>query len=460
MGRCPVYPVPLKNKSSLLRLFFRARRSWLDVLFERSYAMKMGHVHLPAADIFMVNQPDLVRRILIEQSEHFPKHGLLGRILKPLLGESIFTTNGAQWRRQRSMLDPAFEQARLRVVFARMNSATDALEMRLDRLAGGKVTAMAVEMTHVTAAIIFRPILSRSLDSAEALRIFEAFVRFQAIAPSLTLGILYRLPDWLVSGSGRRRSREAAQEIRGMLAQFIRTRYDAHQAGQAAAEDDILGSLLSAVDATEGTPFGFEELVDQVAMLFLAGHETSASALSWSLYLIASHPEIQQAMHEQAVAVLGEREPEFSDIKKMDLIGNVFRETLRLYPPVGFIGRETARREVMRDKVMRPGSSVVIAPWLIHRHRELWERPDEFDPYRYDTDSAKASLKSAYLPFGLGPRVCIGAAFAMQEAVLILARLVRRYRFEYLPEHEPKPIGRLTIRSESGVKLKLIRRET
>ena len=458
MGHCPVYPKPLKSKSSLLRLFWRARRSWLDVLYERSYQMKMGHVRLPAADLFMINQPDLVRRVLIDEADRFPKHALLGRILKPLLGSSIFTTNGATWQRQRCMMNPAFEQARLRIVFAKMNAAVDAMAQRLDKIASNTVVDVDLEMTYVTADIIFRTILSRSLDSEEGHKIFAAFVQFQAIAPSLTLGILYRLPGWLVSGSGAAKSRRAATEIRATLAFFIRQRYDAYHAGQAGEDQDILASLLAAVDPVRGTQFGFEELVDQVAMLFLAGHETSASALSWSLYLIASHPDIQQQMHEQSIAVLGTRQPAFSDIKKMDLIGNVFRETLRLYPPVGFMARETLHTEQMRDKTMRAGSSVVIAPWLIHRHREIWENPDGFDPCRYQTESAKESLKTGYLPFGLGPRVCIGAAFATQEAVLILARLVRRYRFEYLPEHEPKPVGRLTIRSENGIKLKIIQR--
>jgi cytochrome P450 len=207
-----------------------------------------------------------------------------------------------------------------------------------------------------------------------------------------------------------------------------------------------------------GNPFAFDELVDQVAMLFLAGHETSASALAWTLYLISMCPEIQERMHREAVSVLGNREPDFSDIKQMELIWNVFREALRLYPPVGFFAREATETTQMRDKVVRKGSTVVISPWLIHRHEGYWERPNEFDPDRYDDDKSRESLQSAYLPFGLGPRVCMGAAFAMYEAALILGVLVRDYRFEPLPNHTPQPVGRLTIRSENGVRLKIVRR--
>lgn len=455
---CPVYPKPLKNKASLLSMFLRGRRSWLDVLFERSYHMKMGHSKLPGLDLYMINEPPLVRKVLIEQAEKFPKHQLLGQILEPLLGESIFTTNGEVWKRQRRMLDPSFEQARLKTVFPLMNSAAIAMQQRLDALANGAVHDVDIEMTHVTADIIFRTILSAPLEGDDARKIFDAFVRFQAMAPRIVLPIIYKLPTWLTSWFESRQGKRAAKEIRGLLEQVIRERYDAHQRGDAPVHQDILASLLSAVDAESGTGFDFDELVDQVAMLFLAGHETSASALTWALYLIAMSPDIQERMHAEASAVLGERDPEFSDIKAMELIWNVFRETLRLYPPVGFFAREASETQPMRDKTVQAGATVIIAPWLIHRHRDLWERPDEFDPDRYADDSAKESLKCAYLPFSLGPRVCMGAAFAMQEAVLILARLVRRYRFVALPGQEPRPVGRLTIRSENGMRLAVHKR--
>lgn len=455
---CPVYPKPLKTKASLLATFLRGRRSWLDVLFERSYRMKMGHTKLPGLELFMVNEPSLVRRVLIEQAEKFPKHKLLGRILEPLLGESIFTTNGEVWKRQRRMLDVAFEQARLKTVFPLMNAAAVAMQERLDRLEDGAVYDVDVEMTHVTADIIFRTILSVPLEGEDARKIFHAFVRFQEMAPRIVLPIIYRLPAWLSPWLDAFKGKRAAQEIRGLLEGFIRTRYDANRSGDATVYQDILASLLTVCDTETGTRFEFDELVDQVAMLFLAGHETSASALTWALYLIAMSPDIQERMHAETVAVLGERDPEFSDTKTLELIWNVFRETLRLYPPVGFFAREAAETQPMRDKIVPAGASVVVSPWLIHRHRDLWERPDEFDPDRYSSDSAKESLKCAYLPFSLGPRVCIGAAFAMQEAVLILARLVRRYRFEALPGQEPQPVGRLTIRSENGMRLKIIKR--
>jgi cytochrome P450 len=224
-------------------------------------------------------------------------------------------------------------------------------------------------------------------------------------------------------------------------------------------------------DEATGEGFGFDELVDQVAMLFLAGHETSASALSWALHLLAHDPQVQERLHEEACRVLPALDTEGANaIKDLTLARDVFRETLRLFPPVGFLARQSAQACPMRDKTIPAGGSVVVSPWLIQRHRDLWARPDEFDPDRYSRDqpsmaepldepAARESLRQAYLPFGMGPRICIGAAFALQEAALILALVARHVRVEPVPGETPEPVGRLTIRAENGIRLKIFPRE-
>jgi cytochrome P450 len=454
---CPAYPKPRKHRASAFLMFFSARRSWMDALYERSYAMQMGEVHLPGVDLYMVNEPALVRRVMTEQASAFPKSALLGEALAPLLGESIFTTNGAQWQRQRQMMDPAFAQARLNVAFPVMREATQDLMKRLDALPDGTEHDIEVEMTHVTADIIFRTIFSVPMEGPDAHRVFDAFARYQALAPRLMLPALFGL-RWLRSPLDWWRSRRAAAEIRGLLEALVRPRYEARRAGQPHERMDILASFLDARDPASGEPFGFDELVNQVAMLFLAGHETSASALTWACYLIAQAPDIQQRMHDEVIAQLGDREPEQGDMKQLELTWNVFRETLRLFPPVGFFAREAAQACPMRDKQVPAGATVVISPWLIHRHRQWWSEPDAFNPDRYQGDAAREPLKQAYLPFGMGPRVCLGAAFALQEAALILASVVRRWRLEAVPGHVPMPVGRLTIRSANGVRLVLHKR--
>ena len=458
---CPHYPPPAKERPSAWRMFFSKRRSWLDALYERSYAMKMGEVHLPGVDLYMVNEPSLVRHVMVDAAlEQFPKHPMLGDALRPLLGDSIFTTNGDVWRRQRELMNPSFEAARLKLVVGRMRDAALAMAARLASVRDGAVHDVEVEMTHVAADIILRTILSQTLDAPSAHRIFEAFARYQALAPRLMMpsffGLRWLRPWWQVG-----RSRRAASEIRSLLEAMIRPRFEASRRDED-AHDDILASLLRVRDPATGRGFAFEELVDQVAMLFLAGHETSASALSWALHLIANSPDVQRRLHEEACAHLELDGPDPGALKDLVLARNVFREALRLFPPVGFLARQCVRAQTMREKSVRAGSSVVVAPWLIQRHRDLWARPDEFDPDRYDHDDdtppARESLRRAYLPFGMGPRVCIGAAFALQEAALVLGVLARQFRFEPAPGAVPEPVGRLTIRAEHGIRLRVFQR--
>ena len=463
---CPEYPRPRPGRGGSWLMFFRARKSWMHSLFERSYRMKMGEVHLFGQHVYMVNEPRWVRHVMVDAVGRYPKHRLLGEALLPLLGESIFTTNGAQWARQRKMMNPAFEQARVAVAMPMMLAAAQAMVARLDALPDGAEPDVEIEMTHVTADIIFRTILSTPMEGEDARRIFAAFAEFQELAPRLSMPVIYGLnwllpvlvPFWQV-----RRSRRAAAEIRGLLGRLIRPRFDAHRArGDAPAPPDaprdILASLLDARDEATGEPMPFEEALDEVAMLFLAGHETSASALTWALHLLANAPAVQQRLHEEVDRVLGGRLPGADELRELEFTRQVFRETLRLFPPVGFFAREAAEADTMRDKSIPPGASIVVSPWLIHRHRELWSHPDAFDPDRFATPEGRESAKQAYLPFGMGQRVCIGASFALQEATLLLAMLAQRYRFEPVPGHVPQPVGRITVRSGNGVRLKLYKR--
>ncbi|MDP5293855.1 cytochrome P450 [Oceanimonas sp. CHS3-5] len=457
---CPVFPKPAKSKASLWKVFFTKRHSWLDALYERSYGMKMGEYKLPGLTLYMVNQPELVRKVMVQNMANFPKNRMLGDILEPLLGESIFTTNGEKWQKQRNMLDPAFKHARVQQVFGLMqNAAQDMLERLKNHKPGQDIDQ---EMTFVTADIIFRTIMSSKLNEAQANRILDAFIRFQAESPKLALMKMFRLPGFLQRGASERKRIAAAKEIRGTIEDIVRPRYQQAEAARAGCpnaraelenQQDILSSLLLTTDATTGQPFGFDEIVDQISMLFLAGHETTASSLTWSLYLLASHPPIQQDTYEEISHVLSEQPMSVGALRKMVLVRDVFREALRLYPPVGFLSRECAHATEMRDKKMKAGSTVMVSPWLIHRHKDYWHKPHDFDPYRFTSKELKTPLSKSYLPFGAGPRVCIGAAFAQQESSLILASILQNYHISMPQGFEPHPVGRLTIRSENGLQL-------
>lgn len=460
---CPLFrppaPVPLKRRRDLLMVlqrFFLGRYSAIATVSENAYRMKSGRIRAPGAEFIFITQPTDVRRCLITEAEHFPKSALMSDMLSLLIGDSIFVSNGKTWRRQRQMMNPAFELARIKDVFDQMGAAVAGLEERLDRLAGSGPTAIDMEMTHVTADIIFRTIFTRPIERHEAALIFDEFVIFQELSYRNSITRIAGIPSFL--RFGRRRAKKAAARIRGVLDAIIAERYERARRGDIDPHQDILAAFMAARDPDDGTPFDLRELCEQVAMLFLAGHETSASALSWSLYLIAKSPAIQERLYAEATAVVGDRALRFDDMKRLAFTRDVFREALRLYPPVAFIVRDATRAEKFRDKSVQPGAMIVPSPWIIQRHQRMWAHADRFDPDRFETPEGTESARCAYLPFSQGPRVCLGAAFAMQEATLILASLVRRYRFSAVEGREPEPVSRLTLRSENGIWLTIERR--
>jgi cytochrome P450 len=195
-------------------------------------------------------------------------------------------------------------------------------------------------------------------------------------------------------------------------------------------------------------------MVDQVAIFFLAGHETSASALAWTLYLLAMYPDWQEKVAEEAARELEPEKIYFSTLKRLKIARDVFREALRLYPPVPMMVREATKCEHFRDRDVTPGAQIVLSPWHLHRHDRIWERPDEFDPARFATPNGRKGLREAYMPFSEGPRVCTGSGFAMAEGPLLLAMLVRAFRFELVEGKPAMPVAHLTVRGKDGIWLR------
>ncbi|EEB83421.1 cytochrome P450 4A10 [Roseobacter sp. GAI101] len=221
------------------------------------------------------------------------------------------------------------------------------------------------------------------------------------------------------------------------------------------APPDLATKIMTTVDPVDGDTFTTQEMVDQVAIFFLAGHETSASALGWALYLMATHPDWQARLAQEAQQIDA---CDFTVMSKLRLSRDVFREALRLYPPVPMMVRETTCPEQFRERDIKVGSQLVISPWHLHRHERLWDNPDGFDPDRWHTENGQKCGREAYLPFSAGARVCPGAGFAMVEGPLILSRLLRDFRVEPVDARVPVPVAHLTVRSKDGIWLRIVRR--
>jgi cytochrome P450 len=296
-------------------------------------------------------------------------------------------------------------------------------------------------------------LFSIPIEDAIASAVFQEFRTFQRSQPILNLAAFVPMPKW-IPRPFRRNTLASAARIRKLIGQLVDSR--AEQIAAGTAPDDLATKIMTTRDPETGDTFSPDEMVDQVAIFFLAGHETSAAALAWALYLVALYPDWQDkvAAEAQALDVC-----DFAVMSKMPITRDVFREALRLYPPVPMMVREAACPESFRDRNLQRGSQIVISPWHLHRHERLWNNPDEFDPSRWQTENGKTCQRDAYIPFSSGARVCSGAGFAMIEGPLILARLLRDTHVAPVPGRAPVPVAHLTVRAKDGIWLNLCKRQ-
>ncbi|MCC1480495.1 cytochrome P450 [Roseibaca sp. Y0-43] len=432
------------------------RRDILSAQPAKLYRAKMAEMRLPFLHSVMVNTPDLVRLVLQERAGDFPKSGRVAEGLRPLLGKSVFVTNGATWARQRRMIDPAFEGGRLRDTFPAMWDATQAMAARLTQ-GWAEVEALT---SHAAADVIFRTLFSVPIEDATASEVYQSFRAHQRAAPILNLAAIVPLPRW-VPRPMPRAARLTAKRIRALITGMTEARAVAIAAGT--APDDLATKIMTTSDPDTGAVFETDEMVDQVAIFFLAGHETSASALAWALYLIATHPDWQDRLAAEAQALaphLDGPAPDFGILRQFPLIRDTFREALRLYPPVPMMVREAAKPESFRNRPIAPGAQVIVSPWHMGRNETIWPDPHAFRPERWQEDESRARARDGYIPFSAGPRVCPGAGFAMAEGVLMLARILAQWRLRADPARVPVPQAHMTVRARDGIWLEFALRDT
>lgn len=447
----PPKPPSRPDKVSLWTYARLFRQDILSAQPARLYRAWMAEFKTPFFRSFMVNDPKVMKTVLNDRPDDFPKSDRIGAGLRPLLGSSVFLTNGPVWKRQRRIIDPAFEGGRLRDTFPAMWAAGMAAQARLKQLADGTPVDIEPETSHAAADVIFRTLFSIPIDHAIASEVFDQFQAHQRSQPILNLGAFLPLPAWMPKFF-RRDTKQTARKIRALIGQLTQDRLSLIEAGN--APDDLATKIMTTADPETGDRFDTAEMIDQVAIFFLAGHETSASALAWSLYLLATHPEWQEKVAVEAQGLT----PEFSTVSNLKITRDVFREALRLYPPVPMMVREASCPETFRDRAVPKGAQIVLSPWHLHRHERIWDRPDEFDPARWQTEEGRSCARDAYMPFSSGPRVRTGAGFAMIEGPLLLAMFLRDYAVAPVRDEVPIPVAYLTVRAKDGIKLRVTRR--
>lgn len=446
----PPKPVSRVGKVSPWAYFKLFKKDILSAQPARLYHAWMAEFRTPFFRSYMINDPELVDLVLKTRPDDFPKSNRIREGLNPLLGNSVFVTNGEVWKRQRRIIDPAFEGGRLKDTYPAMLAAARSAVARMQE---GEAEVEEA-MSHAAADVIFRTLFSIPIENDIAARVFREFRAYQRTQPILNIAAFLPLPRWFPR-LHRRATKASARIIRSLIAQLTEGRAAEIAAGT--APDDLATKIMTTADPLTGQRFASAEMVDQVAIFFLAGHETSASALAWALYLLALYPDIQDRVAAE-VAGLPDN-PTFSEVSRLKFTRDVFRETLRLYPPVPMMVRENTCPEDFRGRKVTPGAQVVLSPWHQHRHERLWANPDGFDPDRWQTPEGRESSRAAYMPFSAGPRVCTGAGFAMVEGPLLLALLIRTFRFARIEGRDPVPVAHLTVRAKDGIPLQVSRRE-
>ena len=393
----------------------------------------------------MVMDPTAIREILLDRLDDYPKSLVTKNLLKPAIGDSLFIAEGAHWRWQRRAAAPAFSHRNMLNLAPIMTTAAERSCARIAQ-AGPRAIDFLGEMVTTTFDVISDVTFSGD-DTFDRNAVHGAIDDYIAEAGKISLFDILGFPDW-VPRPGRITSGKALREMKQVADRAIDDRSRRGNTGT----PDLLDLLLQGEDPKTKRRMNTAELRDNLLTFIVAGHETTALTLSWSLYLMGFDQSVQEKARAEAQSVLGGRAATGADLENLPYTRQIIDEALRLYPPAGIISRTARKPDTLGGREIRTGDTVMIPIYALGRNKLLWDDPDAFRPERFD--DRKNIDRYAYLPFGDGPRICIGASFALQEAVIILATLLSRFRFTPVPGKDPEPVMILTLRPDGGVWLK------
>jgi cytochrome P450 len=440
-----VPPTVTPPERPLGRAAFAARfvRNPLEAVPREAYESDFHRAREDAARAW-VTAPALLKAILLDERDKFQKLTQI-RLLSPLLGHGLLTSEGAEWKWQRQACAPMFRHQELLGFVPSFVRAAQGLAARW-RAAPG-VQQVDRDVTRVTFEVISDTLLP-SADGTIGPVLEQSMASFQRSGGWAQLYASLRAPRWLPH-PGAAAGRRATIALRTAVEALLRER----RAG--GGPDDLMHRLMAARDPESGQSMNDDQLIDNLLTFYLAGHETTARALAWTLYLLSRSPEWSAALEQEIARVTGGAPVAAAHIERLVLVQQVLKESMRLYPPVPMMSRQAIADTSLGGHAIRAGSSVLIPIYAIHRHRARWDDPDAFDPARFAPDGEAAIARYQYLPFGAGPRICIGMAFAMIEATAILATLLQQARFAPVEGREPYPVARITLVPGGGMPLRV-----
>lgn len=436
----PPYPFRHEVVPPIWTLIGLAKKNFLSIWSTRDFQGRLRSLKVFSRELIVCNRPDVVREAF--QTNHVAlqrKSPQMRHALQPLLGDGLFVSDGATWAERRKLVAPIIHGSRVPGFAPIM---VDTIEEKraewASKPSGSEVDALA-EMAHLAAEIISRTIFGRQLGKDYAGEVVRGFTEYQKHIDQVDLYAIFGFPDWFPRFRGK-----AVKQAKTRILEVLDEIIDSYHARKDAGEVSVIGGLLEARD-DNGNPLSREAIRNEAAVIFMAGHETTANTLAWTWFLLSQSSRVLDKLHAEIDAVLGDRTPIFKDIASLPYAKAVIEETLRLYPPVPILAREATQDTSISNKPIRKGSLVLVVPWLMHRNPVLWDLPDTFWPERFLQDSMKPN-KYGYVPFSIGPRICPGLQFGMTESILSLAMLARHFDLRLKPGTDVQPVCRLTLR--------------
>ena len=446
----PPAPKPRTSPPSTLEMMRIVYRNPLELWGEPSYNEPWISISGIGGPLVIANDPGLIRHVLVDNAKNYRMATVRQMVLRPILRDGLLTAEGAVWKRSRKAMAPVFTPRHIFGFAAPMLACTNTFVERYEQ---GGTFDIAHDMTMLTYEILAETLFSGEIAgepgsfARQIDRLFETMGRVDPLD-------LLRAPDWLPRLT-RIRGRRTMAYFRQIVADTMALRRARMERDGDRVPSDFLTLLLRA----EG-PDGLTraEIEDNIITFIGAGHETTARALGWTLYCLAEAPWERERIEQEIDTVLAREPDPVKWLDAMPLTRAAFEEALRLYPPAPSINREPVETDHYKDLELPKGAQVLVMPWTVHRHRKLWEAPDAFMPERFHPENRDRIDRYQYLPFGAGPRVCIGASFAMQEAIIALAVMLSRFRFETVPETRPWPVQKLTTQPQGGLPMRVSRR--
>jgi cytochrome P450 len=449
-----LYPrsvTPAARPLPVHRFLFQFVRNPLRIVPEAAYhqPMVVRRRDSLSAKAAWITDPRLIEEVLVHKAGEVCKSAVEKQVLARSAGDGILTSDGHLWRWQRRTMAPLFRPADIQSYVPVMAQAGEEQLARW-RESGSGWKAVDDAMTETTFVVIARTMLAGG-EAAETESIKRNTERFLSHVSWEIAYALMNVPRWFPHPGSLRMYRAARQQRASVKSLIDRRRAEIAESGT--EHHDLLARLLSARDPESGDPMAEPQLINNLLTLLAAGHETTAKALTWTLYLLARTPEWQSIIREEVREVAGGEPLTPNHLPRLVLTQQVLKESMRLYPPAPSISRVFTHPVTLNGETFQPGDMAIFPIFCIHRHRKLWDDPDRFDPMRFSPEREKNYPRTQYMPFGAGPRICIGNTFAMMEGTAILATLVRGAQFDWDGKWEPEPISRVTLRPKGGMRL-------